>query len=194
MQGLTDSVADAALVVARWLAVVFDDADLTSAWPLTDEPLRLALAQSWVMLEGDRVDVAACNRDVLAGALAEADHPASPFWPEFSGWRIIRWREVLPDFVTDAGIRGTVSGEHPGRRGRVDRPRRHPGLRVRTDRRAAVSCPPNRRRLAGRRNRRGAPGAGVAAHRVAPALTGNAVGSSDGPRRCSAWAVGAFAG
>ena len=113
MRGLTDSVADAALVVARWLAVVFDDADLTSARPLTDEPLRLALAQSWVMLEGDRVDVAACNRDVLAGALAEADHPASPFWPEFSGWRIIRWREVLPDFVTDAGIRGTVSGDHP---------------------------------------------------------------------------------
>lgn len=110
---MTDSVADAALVVARRLAAVFDVSDLASAWPLTDGPLRLALAQSWVILEGDRVDVAACNRDVLAGALAEADQPASPLWPEFSGWRIIRWREVLPDFVTDAAIRGTVSGEHP---------------------------------------------------------------------------------
>jgi hypothetical protein len=31
VQDMTDSVADAALVVARWLAAVFDDADLTSA-------------------------------------------------------------------------------------------------------------------------------------------------------------------
>jgi hypothetical protein len=106
------SLSDAAIVVLHWLTAVFDHSDLAAAWPLTDEPFRLATAQSWIMLEADRADVSFFDRDQLAGRLALPEQPADSLWSEFAGWRLIRWREVLPDFVVDADLRGTVSGEY----------------------------------------------------------------------------------
>jgi len=106
------SLSDAAIVVLRWLTAVFDNRDLAAAWPLTDEPFRLATAQSWIMLETDRSDVSAVDRDQLAARLALVEQPSDSLWAEFAGWRLIRWREVLPDYVSAAELRGAVSGEH----------------------------------------------------------------------------------
>ena len=64
------------------------------------------------MLEADRSDVSSSNRDLLAARLSLPEQPADSLWSEFAGWRVIRWREILPDFVTDADQRGLVSGEH----------------------------------------------------------------------------------
>jgi hypothetical protein len=106
------SLSDAASVVLHWLTAVFDSRDLATAWPHTDEPLRLATAQSWIMLEADRSDVSCIDRDQLATRLAMAEQPSDPLWTEFAGWRLVRWREVLPDYVTGAERRGVVSGEY----------------------------------------------------------------------------------
>jgi len=106
------SLSDAANVVLHWLTTVFDNSDLAAAWPLTDEPFRLATAQSWIMLETDRSEVSAVDRDQLAARLALVKQPSDALWAEFAGWRLIRWREVLPDYVTAAKLRGVVSGEH----------------------------------------------------------------------------------
>lgn len=54
---MDDFISDAAAVVMQWLRAVFDDRDLAAAWPVTDEPFRLATAQSWIMLEADRPDI-----------------------------------------------------------------------------------------------------------------------------------------
>lgn len=98
----------AVAVVAGWCEHTFDRQDLAGAWPLTDEPLRLALVQSWLVLEQDRADVAGKDLDALADVLASAE-PDDPLWPEFAYWRLSRWRAVLPDYVTDAAVRGFVS-------------------------------------------------------------------------------------
>ena len=110
---MSDALSEAALLVHLWLDIVFGASDLAAAWPLTDEPLRLALAQSWIVLEADRPEVDAVDRDVLAALLAEPSQPAHPHWHEFAGWRVIRWREVLPEYVSVADLRGIVSGDRP---------------------------------------------------------------------------------
>lgn len=92
----------------EWAKAVFDERDLGHAWPLTEEPLRLALVQSWIILEEDRGDVGGEQRDELAAALS-AEQPNHPLWLEFAGWRLERWQQVLPDFVVDARRRGFVS-------------------------------------------------------------------------------------
>lgn len=68
--------------------------------------------QSWLVMEADRKDIVGEERDVLAAALAAPVQPANALWDEFAGWRIVRWREVLPDYVTDRTMRGFVSGTH----------------------------------------------------------------------------------
>lgn len=95
-------------LMVNWLEAVFDKGDLSTVWDLVDEPLRLALVQSWILLEQDRPDVAAEDRDALANALASRQ-PSHPLWQEFVSWRVTRWKNVLPRFVTDAERRGFVS-------------------------------------------------------------------------------------
>jgi hypothetical protein len=94
-------------LVGTWLESVFDRSDLASAWPLTEMPLRLALAQSWIYLEQDREDVQRYDRDELANLLA-TEAPTLSLWTEFAGWRLVRWREVLPSWVIDLSRRGFV--------------------------------------------------------------------------------------
>ena len=96
-------------VVGEWLREVFDESNLAGAWPLTDGPFRLALAQSWFLLNEDLPEVACEDRDELAEALSKSDQPGHSLWSSFAGWRIIRWRKVLPEWVTDAEKRGFVS-------------------------------------------------------------------------------------
>jgi hypothetical protein len=95
-------------LMAGWLEAVFDKKDLTAVWELVEQPLRLALVQSWILLEQDRVDLAVEDRDALASALA-SPRPRHQVWQEFASWRVTRWRNVLPRFVTDAGRRGFIS-------------------------------------------------------------------------------------
>lgn len=95
-------------LVLDWLTRAFDEDDLQAAWPLTDEPLRLALVQSWVMLESERTDIADEDRDELAAELA-AERPSHPLWPEFAEWRLARWHSVFPGWVRSSGRRGVVS-------------------------------------------------------------------------------------
>ncbi len=95
-------------LVAGWLEAVFDKSDLTAVWELVEQPLRLALVQSWILLEQDRADLAVEDRDALANALA-SPRPRHRVWQEFAIWRVTRWRNVLPRYVTDAGSRGFVS-------------------------------------------------------------------------------------
>jgi hypothetical protein len=96
-------------VVFEWLRAVFDGSDLAAAWPLTDGPLRLALAQSWILMHEDLPEVGREEREGLAAALSAAGQPRHSMWPSFAGWRIVRWREVLPDWVTHADQRGFYS-------------------------------------------------------------------------------------
>jgi hypothetical protein len=91
-----------------WLEAVFDENDLTAVWELVDEPLRLALVQSWILLDQDRADLTMEDRDGLADALA-SPQPRHRDWHEFSSWRVMRWKSVLPPYVTDAERRGFVS-------------------------------------------------------------------------------------
>ena len=106
-----NSLSPAARLVGRWLTAVFDESDLAAAWPITTMQFRLSTAQSWILLEQDRPDVAAFDRDELAQGLADVEQPAHPLWLDFAGWRIIRWREVLPDYVIVRELRGTVNGQ-----------------------------------------------------------------------------------
>jgi hypothetical protein len=93
--------------VSAWLAAVLDLRDLHAAWPVTDEPFRLATAQSWILMEGDLPEVQAEDRNGLAVSLA-APEPTLSLWPLFAGWRVERWRQVLPPYVVDPRRRGVI--------------------------------------------------------------------------------------
>jgi len=99
---------DAMGLVFRWLVSVFDEGDLPAVWHLVDDPLRLALAQSWLILEQDRAELSGESLDNVAREFT-SEHPEHPLWPEFAHWRTVRWRSVLPRFVTDVSSRGFVS-------------------------------------------------------------------------------------
>ena len=88
-----------AVAAERWAHLVLDDGDLAAAWPLTDRPLRLALAQAWILngYTGPLRD----GKDALAEALA--DGTSHPLWWQLAGWRIHQWRtttlaSLLPGF------------------------------------------------------------------------------------------------
>lgn len=77
------------MAVSQWFASIVDRGDLQSVWPVTDEPLRLALLQSWILSEsiasiGDRVQLA-------ESLVASVD---APRWNEFEVWRLSRWRQI----------------------------------------------------------------------------------------------------
>lgn len=95
-------------LVVTWLEAVFDNGDLMTVWHLVDKPLRLALVQSWILMEEDRPDIAWEDRDELASALA-SPQPSHRVWSEFAHWRTARWKNVLPTFMIDATRRGFVS-------------------------------------------------------------------------------------
>lgn len=95
-------------LMVGWLGSVFDRSDLTAVWELVEEPLRLALVQSWILSQQGRADLAAENRDALANSLA-SPRPHHRVWQEFVSWRVTRWRKVLPLFVTDERRRGFLS-------------------------------------------------------------------------------------
>lgn len=78
-----------AAAAGEWFAAIVDRADLVAAWALTDHPLRLALAQSWLMNTQQSVDDR--SRDRVAAGIADGN--GSDYWGEFAEWRLTRWRE-----------------------------------------------------------------------------------------------------
>ncbi|HLF43024.1 MAG TPA: hypothetical protein VJA46_05790 [Acidimicrobiia bacterium] len=78
-----------AAIAGAWFAAIVDQAELASAWSLTDYPLRLALAQSWLMSTQTAFDEG--SRDRVAAEIA--DGIDSEYWGEFVEWRLTRWRE-----------------------------------------------------------------------------------------------------
>jgi hypothetical protein len=96
-------------IVIAWLAAAFEEGALADAWPLTDEPLRLALVQSWVLVNEELVDLSIEERNQLTTALARPTQPSHNLWPTFAEWRVRRWRAILPAFVVDPTRRGFVS-------------------------------------------------------------------------------------
>jgi len=84
-----------AQTVAQWLASVVDRADLGSVWMITDESLRRALVQTWVLNESVAGPE---DRDDLTDELVRSTgHPA---WRAFEDHRVGRWREItFADFV-----------------------------------------------------------------------------------------------
>jgi hypothetical protein len=84
--------------VNDWLEGVLGAGDFDAAWRSMDDRLRLATAQSWILLEDDRPEVDAADRDLLAAVLAAGD-TTHPLWDEFAGWRIVRWRNILGEVV-----------------------------------------------------------------------------------------------
>ncbi len=79
-----------------WFAAVVDRADLAETWAFTDIPLRLALAQSWLVHTGR----AATDQDRDGAAETLANVPGSREWTDFAEWRLARWRNgILKPFV-----------------------------------------------------------------------------------------------
>jgi len=54
-----------------------------TAWAMTDPRLRLVRAQAWIWNNRKDADIAACNRDELARALAE-ERPNHQLWGDFA--------------------------------------------------------------------------------------------------------------
>ena len=86
-------------VARAWVEAVMDRGDLGAAWPITDQALRLVLAQHWILSRQDDAEVSAEDRDSLAEALA-AYPPTHPFWQSFASQRLWRWREFWGTFRT----------------------------------------------------------------------------------------------
>jgi hypothetical protein len=88
-----------AAAVSAWVEAVMDHGDLRTGWELTDPPLRLVLAQHWVLSRQDDDEVAREDRDDLAQALA-AVPPHHPLWDRFAATRIRRWRQYWGSLST----------------------------------------------------------------------------------------------
>lgn len=82
----------------RWFSAVVGERDLRSAWAITTDDLRLALAQSW-LITTDRADLGA---DARARAIADGDPGA--LWDEFEQWRLTRWLTLTWTDVVEDGF------------------------------------------------------------------------------------------
>lgn len=80
-----------------WVEAIMDRRDLGAAWALTDPPLRLVLAQHWILSRLHDPAVTAVDRDELAEALA-ACPSTHPLWERFASERIRRWRQHWGQF------------------------------------------------------------------------------------------------
>ena len=67
------------------------------AWTMTDPRLRLARAQAWIWNNRKDADIAACNRDELARALAE-ERPDHPLWGDFAATELHQTTDVYGTF------------------------------------------------------------------------------------------------
>jgi len=68
-----------------------------AAWAMTDPRLRLVRAQAWIWNNRKDADIAACNRDDLARALAE-ERPDHPLWGDFAATEVHQMTEVYGQF------------------------------------------------------------------------------------------------
>ena len=75
-----------------------EQGDLAAAWPLTDETLRMVLAQDWVWMNRHRPMVGH-DRDWDQMARGLAACPSKhELWPEFQSDLISRWHKIWKGF------------------------------------------------------------------------------------------------
>jgi len=87
-------------VAAVWVEAVMDRGDLRSAWPLTDETLRLVLTQDWIWAHRHHPWVGhGADWDGLAHALADAA-PDHALWDRFAGEMLELWQKIWVGFNT----------------------------------------------------------------------------------------------
>lgn len=84
--------------------------NLRSIWRSFDEPLRVALAQSWILANETHPMVADHDRDELAATLADID-PRHLLWPYFADCVLADlqdlWRPIVPG-TGQVAVRTTV--------------------------------------------------------------------------------------
>src|SRR5436305_5099657 len=68
-----------------------------TAWAMTEPRLRLVRAQAWIWNNRKDADIAACNRDELARALAE-ERPDHPLWGDFAATELHQITGVYAQF------------------------------------------------------------------------------------------------
>ncbi|QFZ22736.1 hypothetical protein [Saccharothrix syringae] len=85
--------------VLDWAAELHGDEPGWHLWAVLDGPLRLALAQAWVLNTAGRVD------DRRAATLAEAN-PDSSDAESMLDWYIAHWRRVYDMLAGDFGVFG----------------------------------------------------------------------------------------
>jgi hypothetical protein len=88
-------------VAEAWVRAVMVDRDLRAAWPITDDTLRLVLAQDWIWsFRHHPVIGHDSDWDGLADALATcpSDHR---LWDRFASDLIELWQKIWKGFGTD---------------------------------------------------------------------------------------------
>jgi hypothetical protein len=85
--------------VLDWAAELHGDTPGWHLWAALDEPLRLALAQAWILNTSGHRD------DRRATALTEP-HPSSPDAQDMLDWHIAHWRQVYDLLAGEFGIWG----------------------------------------------------------------------------------------
>jgi hypothetical protein len=89
---------DGAETVIAWLRLVYGAAEANPAlWRLLDDPLRLSLAQGWVLHQTRNID------EDLAEELA-ADDSGSPQFDSMMGDLVDHWRKVYVALRDEIGI------------------------------------------------------------------------------------------
>jgi hypothetical protein len=85
-------------VAATWVEAVMDRSDLRAAWPLTDDTLRLVLAQDWIWAHRHHPWVGhGADWDALARELS-AEAPDHPLWDRFAGEVLELWQKIWKGF------------------------------------------------------------------------------------------------
>jgi hypothetical protein len=81
-------------VAAAWVEAVMDRGELRAAWPLTDDTLRLVLAQDWIWAHRHHPWVGHdADWDALARALS-SPRPDHPLWDRFAEEQLELWQKI----------------------------------------------------------------------------------------------------
>ncbi|WP_454195791.1 hypothetical protein [Nocardia sp. Marseille-Q1738] len=83
-----------------FLDSVCKEGNLKAVWSIVDPPLRLAMAQRWILDNAAQFDADGYDRDTVAAALAE-ENPDHPLWTHFERVHVRSIKAAIP------AVRGT---------------------------------------------------------------------------------------
>ena len=103
----------AAAAAHAWLTAILVDERFDQAWALTDDPLRLARAQAWVLANQGFTGVSSRDRDEVAGAL-ESMSCDDDLWQDFAATELFAFhRAYEPDAAERRFPHLTVMSSQP---------------------------------------------------------------------------------